>query len=301
MKNQLPARKPQWLKVQSNTGKQNEEVMRLLRTLNLHTVCEEAECPNCGECFKKQTATFMILGKNCTRRCTFCTVAKGCPTPIDVNEPGNIAQAVKILGLRHVVITSVTRDDLPDGGAAHFANVIRAIRTQCNSTPVVEVLIPDFKGDETALATVLRAYPDILNHNVETVPALYSEVRPQAIYQRSLTLLRRVHVYSPGITTKSGMMLGLGETKEQVLGTLQDLRSAGCDVLTLGQYLAPSKQHHPVIEYISPAVFAEYKKAALKMGFSFVASGPLVRSSYVAEDAYNEMLLRRRAQASGGI
>jgi len=282
-----PLPKPPWLKVQSSLGEENKSVVDLLRSLDLHTVCEEADCPNRGECFRKRTATFMILGKNCTRGCTFCTVSKDVPQPVDPDEPAKIAQAAARLGLRHAVVTSVTRDDLPDGGASHFARVIRALQ-ETENPPVVEVLIPDFQGDPAALEIVIEAKPDIINHNVETVPRLYGEVRPQADYARSLQLLSRVKRSAPGITTKSGIMLGLGETREEVLGVFSDLIAAGCDMLTIGQYLAPSRSHHPVIEYVHPDVFEEYKKTGEEMGFSYVSSGPLVRSSYMAEQSYGK-------------
>jgi len=285
-----PEIKPDWLKVKGNSGKANIEVMNMLQALNLHTVCEEAGCPNCGECFSKKTATFMVLGRNCTRNCTFCTVSKGMPTSIDKNEPIHIAQAVKELGLKHVVITSVTRDDLPDGGAQHFANIIYAIKNEFEqNTPIIEVLIPDFKGNFDALKTVINAKPNIINHNVETIPRLYPTVRPMAIYERSLELLRRVKETDAKITTKSGIMVGLGEGFEEVLKVLEDLRGVKCDILTIGQYLAPSKLHHPVVEYINPLVFAEYKRQGEEMGFKYVASGPLVRSSYMAGKAYEEI------------
>lgn len=277
--------KPSWLKVSGNDGESNKAVMALLKSLDLHTVCEEANCPNCGECFGRKTATFMILGKDCTRNCTFCCVNKGNPTCVDPLEPDNIALAVARLNLRYVVITSVTRDDLSDGGAGHFANVICAIKNQkANQTPpVIEVLIPDFQGDIEALRVVINARPDVINHNIETVPRLYDTVRPQAIYERSLELLNRVKSINQSMLTKSGIMLGLGETKEEVLGVFADLRKQKCDFLTIGQYLAPSSKHHPVVEYVTPEEFDWYRQEALKAGFSYVASGPLVRSSYQAE------------------
>ena len=287
----MSMRKPEWLKVKSNTGKENIEVMNMLRTLHLHTVCEEAGCPNCGECFGKRTATFMILGNNCTRNCRFCVVTKGIPTPVDAMEPQNIAEAVKKLGLRHVVITSVTRDDLPDGGANHFAEVITAIKTELkDKSPIIEVLIPDLQGDFDALKTIIKAKPDIIHHNIETIPRLYSTVRPMAIYERSLELLKRVKETNPEITTKSGIMVGLGESFEEVLLVFKDLLANKCEILTVGQYLAPSKLHHPVIEYVHPQTFDEYKKQGETLGFKYVASGPLVRSSYMAEKAYEETL-----------
>jgi len=289
--------KPAWLKVAANTGETNRAVMNLLQTLELHTVCEEANCPNCGECFGRKTATFMILGKTCTRNCTFCCVGKGIPVRPDPAEPSHIAQAVAQLALRYVVVTSVTRDDLPDGGAAHFAAVLRAIREKAGnetpqttaSAPVIEVLIPDFQGDEEALRTVVQAKPDVLNHNIETVPGLYKTVRPQAQYQRSLELLSRVKAIDPAMLTKSGIMLGLGETIKEVLEVFADLRRHHCDFLTIGQYLAPSSHHHPVIEYVTPEQFAWYREQALSAGFAHVSSGPLVRSSYQAEQGWRSV------------
>ncbi|MHB8962372.1 MAG: lipoyl synthase, partial [Saccharofermentanales bacterium] len=280
-------KKPEWLHVNAGNARNNAEVTALLKELDLHTVCEEASCPNCGECFGRRTATFMILGRNCTRNCTFCCVSKGEPETPDPEEPRNIAEAVKKLNLKYVVITSVTRDDMPDGGASHFADVIGAIRSTGGETrPLIEVLIPDFKGDAAALRTVIAAMPDVINHNIETVPRLYPEVRPQAVYTRSLELLARVNESAPAIRTKSGIMLGLGETEQEVYSVLDDLRRHHCDFLTIGQYLAPSRFHHPVVEYISPAIFEKYKQEALDRGFGYVASGPLVRSSYMAEDAW---------------
>lgn len=283
-------RKPEWLKVKSNEGEENQAVMSLMRQLSLHTVCEEAGCPNCGECFNRKTATFMILGNVCTRNCRFCNVSKGRPLPVDSYEPMHIADAVEKLNLRHVVITSVTRDDLPDGGAGHFAAVIKAIRERfCGQPPVIEVLIPDFLGDEKSLKKVLDAKPDILNHNIETVPRLYPRVRPMAIYSRSLALLKNAAKISPSVVTKSGIMAGLGETFEEMEKTMRDLRSHGCRLLTIGQYLAPSANHYPVAEYVTPETFDMYKETALNLGFDYVASAPLVRSSYMAEEAYQKM------------
>jgi len=276
--------KPEWLKIKYSSNRDRSEVEALLADLHLHTVCEEANCPNLMECFCSKTATFMILGRVCTRNCTFCTVTKGDPDPVDPEEPANVARAIGKLGLRHAVITSVTRDDLADGGSAHFAAVIREIR-KIDKTVVVEVLTPDFQGDEEALLTVVSARPDILNHNIETVPSLYPEVRPMAVYRRSLEFLRNAKTIDPSIYTKSGIMLGLGETKKEVLSALRDLRDVGCDFLTIGQYLSPSKKHHPVIEYVRPEIFDEYRGIALELGFAHVASGPLVRSSYHAAEA----------------
>jgi len=277
-------RKPEWLRVKIGGGAKRREVEEVLKRLSLHTVCEQALCPNLMECFGRKTATFMILGKVCTRNCTFCNVGKGRPETVDADEPLHVAQAVKELGLRHVVVTSVTRDDLPDGGAGHFAAVVTKIRER-NPDVVVEVLIPDFLGSIKALETVLDAGPDILNHNVKTAPRLYPEVRPMAVYERSLELLGNAKKLNGDIYTKSGIMLGLGESEREVLEVLRDLRAAGCDFLTVGQYLAPSKNHHPVVEYVHPDVFASYKEKALGMGFGYVASAPLVRSSYQADRA----------------
>ncbi|HHT37071.1 MAG: lipoyl synthase [Candidatus Wallacebacter cryptica] len=279
-------RKPEWLKVKYRSTDQVMEVHRLMENLSLHTVCQEAACPNLLECFGRKTATFMILGRFCTRNCTFCNVETNRPLPVDPSEPEHVAEAVAELGLKHVVITSVTRDDLPDGGAAHFADVITAVRKKSPSVQI-EVLIPDFKGDHDALAKVLYAEPDILNHNVETVPRLYAAVRPQAIYQRSLQVLHQAKRISPHIITKSGIMVGLGETMDEIKAVMQDLRKVDCDLLTIGQYLAPSKKHHPVIEYITPESFNIYKAMGMELGFKHVESGPLVRSSYHAESAAN--------------
>lgn len=283
-------RKPDWLKAKSVLTPESLAVKDILREHQLHTVCEEAGCPNCGECFSRKTATFLIMGPVCSRGCQFCQVSKGCPAPLDEDEPAHIASAVKLLDLRHVVITSVTRDDLPDGGSKHFASVIEAIRQQMGKRIIIEVLIPDFQGDNLALKQVLDAGPDILNHNIETIPALYEKVRPQADYNRSLRLLAKAKEIKPDVITKSGLMLGLGESAEAVLQTLADLRVHDCDLLTIGQYLAPSKAHLPVEAYIHPDQFAWYKKEALKLGFHDVASGPLVRSSYMAEQLAAQLI-----------
>ncbi len=281
-------RKPDWLKVRYRPGVEYQKVESLISSLNLNTVCEEAACPNKGECFNRKTATFMILGRVCTRSCTFCNVSDGCPENPDPEESGNIALAVKKLGLRHVVITSVTRDDLPDGGAGHFAEVIAKIR-EADKKVVIEVLIPDFEGDSESLDRVIDAGPHIINHNVETVPKLYSGVRPQALYERSLELLGRVKERSSGIYTKSGLMLGLGEKKSEVLDVFRDLRRYGCDFLTVGHYLAPSKKHHPVVEWVDPALFDEFRDIAVELGFIHVSSAPLVRSSYLADEAIDSL------------
>jgi len=282
--------KPEWLKVKSNVGDANNSVIELMKSLHLHTVCQEAQCPNCGECFSRKTATFMILGRQCTRNCTFCCVSKGVAEMPDPLEPENVAQAVKALGLKYVVITSVTRDDLPDGGSGHFANVIERIREIIPvDTPEIEVLIPDFKGELESLFKVIKANPRVINHNLETVPGLYKSVRPMADYNQSLELIRRVKQISPEIYSKSGIMLGLGEKEEEVLEVFRDLRKNSCDFLTIGQYLPPSKNHHPLIEYITPEKFEDYKEKAYREGFLHVASGPLVRSSYMAHEAWEKL------------
>ncbi len=274
-------RKPEWLKVRAPGGPNYMRLKGLLRTLNLRTVCEEARCPNIGECFEDLTATFMILGEICTRRCGFCAVTHGRPTGLDRDEPGRVAHAVKIMRLDHAVITSVNRDDLPDGGAAIFAATIREIRA---SSPgcTVEVLIPDFKGNWEALDAVLEARPDILNHNTETVPRLYRQVRPGAKYERSLELLTRAKRYDPSMLTKSGLILGFGEGREELLATMRDLVGVGCDILTLGQYLRPSSHHLPIVRFYHPDEFQELKGIGEEMGFKHVEAGPLVRSSYHA-------------------
>jgi len=252
---------------------------------SLHTVCEEARCPNLGECFSSGTATILILGKICTRNCGFCAVERGIPVSLDESEPERVAEALSRMHLGYVVITSVTRDDLPDGGASVFARTIRAVRS-LDPKIKIEVLIPDFKGDEASLASVLKESPDVLNHNVETVPRLYPLVRPQADYRRSLDLLQRVKEFNSQTATKSGFMLGLGERREEVLELLRDLRKAECDFLTIGQYLQPRPDRLPVIEYVPPEKFEEYKKIGEGMGFKSVASGPFVRSSFHAEQMF---------------
>jgi lipoic acid synthetase len=253
-----------------------------MRDQGLHSVCEEARCPNIGECWNAGTATFMILGDTCTRSCGFCAVTTGRPGELDLLEPVRLANAVRMLGLDYVVITSVNRDDLPSGGAEVFAGCIRAIRR--NDPGVrVEVLIPDFKGDRQALETVVRARPFVLNHNIETVPRLYRQVRPQAIYERSLALIRRAKSLAPGMLTKSGFMVGLGETKHELLQTMRDLRDHGCDIVTIGQYLRPSMQHLPIDRYYDPTEYAEFVAYGREIGLRHVEAGPLVRSSYHAE------------------
>lgn len=276
-------RKPEWLRVKMQGGHNTNKVNSLIADLELNTVCSEANCPNQMECFARGTATFMILGRNCTRNCTFCNVTRAVPDEINLEEPVNVAKAVAKLGLKHAVITSVTRDDLEDNGANQFAQVVKEIR---NAAPkvTVELLIPDMQGKEDLIHIIIDSEPNVLNHNVETVPELYSKVRPMAIYERSLKVLDYVKKTKPNMATKSGIMLGLGETKEQVIQVLKDLRSVNCDMITLGQYLRPSMSHLPVVEYVTPEQFEEYKEIALELGFKKVASAPLVRSSYYAED-----------------
>ncbi|MBV8207810.1 MAG: lipoyl synthase [Acidobacteria bacterium] len=275
--------KPSWLRARPPMGENYHELKRLARSLGLHTVCESAQCPNIGECWNYRTATFMLLGDICTRHCGFCAVPKGRPGPIDLDEPRRVAQAVATLGLRHAVITSVNRDDDNLGGARIFADTIREVRRQAPGCRV-EVLIPDFQGLEAALKIVVQAAPDILNHNTETVPRLYRAVRSGARYQRTLGLLRRAKELAPALLTKSGVMVGLGETMEELLAVYRDLAALGCDVLTIGQYLRPSRDHLPVARYYTPDEFAFMKDAASAMGFRHVESGPLVRSSYHAHE-----------------
>lgn len=279
-------KKPPWLKRRLPAGHEYETVRKLLSNSRLHTVCQEARCPNLWECFSRHTATFLIMGSRCTRNCRFCAIENGALAPPDPGEPRRVAEAVARMQLRYAVITSVTRDDLPDGGAAFFAETIRQIR-QRNPDSLVEVLIPDFQGNKEALLNVLEARPDVLNHNIETVPRLYASVRPEAVYERSLTLLRRVKAYDAEIPAKSGLMLGLGESAEDVHQTLQDLLDAGCSLLTLGQYLQPTEAHLAVERFIPPGEFEAWRETALAMGFSEVASGPFVRSSYHARELYH--------------
>ncbi|MFQ5473806.1 MAG: lipoyl synthase [Dehalococcoidia bacterium] len=287
-------RKPPWLKVRFPGGPNSIRLKAIMREGGLNTVCEEARCPNIGECWEAGTATFMILGDTCTRSCGFCAVKTGRPLSIDRLEPMRVARAVQRMGLAHAVVTSVNRDDQPDGGAAIFADTIRWIRKLSPQTSV-EVLIPDFVGDWEALAIVIGARPEILNHNTETVPRLYARARPKARYERTLELLRQAKELDPDATTKSGLMVGLGETERELLAVFSDLAGAGCDVLTLGQYLQPSKKHLPVDRYYSPQEFGELRDAALKLGFRHVEAGPLVRSSYHAERQVHRLKLRMSA------
>jgi len=280
--------KPRWLKKRLPIGPDFEKIKGLIEKDRLHTVCQEARCPNIWECFSEKTATFLIMGARCTRNCRFRSVEQGPSEPPDPSEPVLVASAARRLGLNYVVITSVTRDDLPDGGAAFFAKTIDEIHRQIPDA-LLEVLIPDFQGDAEALQTVLNARPDVLNHNIETVPRLYPIVRPQANYRRSLRLLKRVVEYDPQLPTKSGLMLGLGESAAEIRSTLKDLRDVQCRILTLGQYLQPSKSHLPVRRFIPPAEFENWKDTAVKMGFSEVASGPFVRSSYHAKELHRDL------------
>ena len=275
--------KPEWLKVRAPGSDTYRRLKELMRQLELHTVCEEAHCPNIGECWDYGTATFMILGDVCTRACGYCAVGHGRPAAVDPAEPVRVGNAVDRLGLSYVVITSVDRDDLPDGGASLVAGTINAIRQRRHDTRI-EVLIPDFRGDEIALRTVLDARPDVLNHNTETVPRLYRRARSGGRYDRTLELLDRARNYAPHIPTKSGLMVGLGEERDELLATLIDLRRVGCSILTIGQYLQPTREHLPIARYYHPDEFRELKSYALGIGFSHVESGPLVRSSYHARE-----------------
>jgi lipoic acid synthetase len=275
--------KPSWLKVKAPGSGNYQRLKTLMRTLNLHTVCEEANCPNIGECWSYGTATFMILGDTCTRSCGYCNVLHGAPKAPDPHEPANVASAIHAMELDYVVITSVDRDELGDGGASHFARTIEETRAR-HSRCRVEVLIPDFKGDEQALHTVLDARPDVLNHNIETVPRLYRAARPGGRYERALQLLDRSRRYASRIPTKSGLMVGLGEEFDEVVATLRDLREAGCQIVTIGQYLRPSLANLPMSRYYTPDEFAELKQIGIDLGFGHVESGPLVRSSYHAHE-----------------
>jgi lipoic acid synthetase len=278
-------RRPEWLKLSALEPAILNKATKLTRDLKLHTVCESARCPNRTECFSEGTATFMILGDVCTRNCTFCAVRRGNPQTPDLYEADHVVQAVDRLGLRYVVITSVTRDDLPDGGSSQFAQIIRAIH-EYGSNIAVEVLIPDFQGSASALQTVIDALPSVLNHNVETVPRLYAEVRPQAKYRRSLELLEQARLLDSSLLTKSGLMLGLGESRAEVVQVMADLRQVGCDLLTIGQYLQPSLGHYQLVRYVRPEEFEELRIIGEESGFVSVAAGPLVRSSFHAAEMY---------------
>ncbi len=284
--------RPEWLTIQVPNAENLDRMKKLLDAGHLHTVCEGADCPNIGECFASKTCTFMILGDVCTRNCRFCAVSHGRAAQVDPDEPQAVALTTRQLGLKHVVVTSVTRDDLPDGGAGHFAATIRAIRIQVPKA-TIEVLIPDFQGSLEALQLVINAGPDVINHNIETVPRLYASVRPQAIYSRSLQLLRRISESGNAILSKSGLMLGLGETNGDVIEVMEDLRKVDCNILTLGQYLSPSPTHHPVVEYIHPDTFKMLQEMGYNMGFLEVNAGPLVRSSYHAAKTFSNIELNK--------
>ena len=297
----LPQRKPEWLKVRAPSGETYHQLKRLMRSKQLHTICEEANCPNIAECWGRGTATFLIMGDTCTRSCGFCDVKTGMPAPLDWVEPLRVAQAVKTMDLKHVVITSVNRDERRDGGAPIFALTIRAVR-RLQPDCTIEVLIPDFKGNRAALEIVMREEPDILNHNVETVPRLFKRVQPQDRYEWALATLSNAKAIQPEAVTKTGIMLGLGETPEEVLDVMRDLRAIDVDILTLGQYLQPSKRHLPVERYYTPQEFAEFRRIGYEMGFKWVESGPLVRSSFRAEFQARALSRRwqdKRARAAG--
>jgi lipoic acid synthetase len=286
------SKKPDWIRVKAPVSREYEETANLMRSLKLNTVCEEAACPNIGECWAKKHATVMILGDTCTRACAFCNVKTGKPQLLDPHEPERVAKAVAAMGLAHVVVTSVDRDDLDDGGSQHFAQVIQAIRQTSPST-TIEVLTPDFLRKEGAIETVVAAKPDVYNHNLETVPRNYATVRPGARYFHSLKLLDRVKQIDPSIFTKSGLMVGLGETREELYQVMDDLRSANVDFLTIGQYLQPTPKHHPVMNYVTPQEFEDYATMARGKGFLMVAASPLTRSSYHAGDDFEKMRQKR--------
>lgn len=288
---------PCWLKKRAPREEVLQKIKGLLRSHALHTVCEEARCPNMGECFQERTATFLILGDRCTRNCRFCAVKKENPLPLASHEPRSVAQAVQKLGLRYVVITSVTRDDLSDGGAEQFTQTMREIRRVNGEGIRIEILIPDFQGSLLSLKKVMEAKPDVLNHNLETVSHLYPQVRPQADYERSLKLLKRSKELDSSIYTKSGLMVGLGESSEEVIETMKDLREVRCDILTIGQYLRPSSQHLAVEKFVTPERFKEYGEIGQSLGFSCVASSPFVRSSYQAEQALDKAMKKDKSVA----
>lgn len=280
--------KPSWLTIPAPKAEDIDRIQAMLDQGGLHTVCASAQCPNIGECFAARTCTFMILGDICTRNCPFCAVQHGRPGLVDPSEPAQLAETARKLGLRHVVITSVTRDDLPDGGSRHFAATVQAIREVLPET-TTEVLIPDFRGHPDLLEIVMESRPTIINHNIETVPSLYPTARPQALYSRSLELIRRVSASGTGIITKTGLMLGLGETLAELEHTMRALRTVGCQILTIGQYLQPSPSHLPVVEYVDPEVFQALEELGYELGFTQVVSGPLVRSSYHAAQCFEDM------------
>ena len=291
-------RKPDWIRVRAPGSPGYAETRRLMRRLALNTVCEEAACPNIGECWASGHATVMILGSVCTRKCAFCNVATGRPDLLDPHEPDRLADAVAELGLRHVVVTSVDRDDLPDGGAAHFVRCIERIRDAAPGT-TVEVLTPDFRRKDGAVEAVAGARPDVYNHNLETVPRLYRRVRPAARYEHSLWVLRRARETTPALFTKSGLMVGLGETGDEILAVMDDMRAHDVDFLTIGQYLQPSPRHHPVVDYVHPDRFAAWREAAREMGFLMVSASPLTRSSYHADSDFQALRAARERAAAG--
>ena len=280
--------RPSWLKKKIPAESEYQSIGIILNNNNIHTVCQEAKCPNIWECFSQKTATFLILGPYCTRNCRFCAVEHLPASPPDEDEPARIAETVQNMSLNYVVITSVTRDDLVDGGAYFFSKIVENIRKR-NPNILIELLIPDLKGNKTAIRTIVDAQPDVLNHNIETVRRLYDTVRPGAVYRRSLNLLKQVNQYDPSIFTKSGLMLGLGESSKEITNTFEDLLRAGCRLLTLGQYLQPTKKHLPVKRFIHPEEFKRWRETAIQMGFAQVASGPFVRSSYQAEKLYQSL------------
>lgn len=282
------SRRPDWLRIRTSGSFNQNTVSKIVSAHGLHTVCNSAQCPNRAECFQRGTATFLVMGNTCTRNCTFCAVNKGEPEPLDPTEPGEIASAVRELGLKHAVITSVTRDDLTDGGAAHFVSMVTAMRKR-NQHVTIEILVPDFAGNEEALKTVLDSSPDILNHNIETIARLYPEVRPMASYERSLKLLELSKTFRADIFTKSGLMLGLGETFDEVVALLRDLREVDCDFLTIGQYLSPSAKHHPVCRYAEPSEFDRLRNLALELGFREAFCAPMVRSSFHAGELFQNI------------
>ncbi len=277
-------RKPEWMRIGNMDREKIREVQSILRKLKLHTVCEESMCPNIGKCFEKKTATFLVMGDICTRNCKFCDIKFGKPGSLDEDEPQHILEAAKKLSLRHIVITSVTRDDLPDGGAAHYAIITKTLR-EYDENLIIELLIPDLKGKEEDIQTIVDTKPDIINHNVEVVPRLFRKITPQSNYETSLKLLKLVKEFDSSIFTKSGMMVGLGETKQEVFDVMKDLREVNCDILTIGQYLKPPSSNLEIEEYVHPEIFKEYEELAYNMGFKFVASAPFVRSSFNAEEA----------------
>jgi lipoic acid synthetase len=292
-------KKPEWIRVKAPVSKGYEETRAIVRANGLHTVCEEAACPNIGECWEKKHATFMLMGDTCTRACAFCNVKTGLPGPLDDAEPGRVAEATAKLGLKHVVVTSVDRDDLEDGGAGHFAAVIRAIRACCPST-TIEVLTPDFLRKHRAVEKVVAARPDVFNHNLETVPSKYLTVRPGARYFASVRLLQQVKQLDPAMFTKSGLMVGLGEERSEILQVMDDLRAADVDFLTIGQYLQPTRKHHPVVRFVPPAEFKAYETIAYAKGFAMVSSSPLTRSSHHAGEDFARLRAARQRQLGDG-